>query len=224
MTTRCEKSSPVRPNVSASVGLVGRRGARLRIGVLAAALAVTVAGCGGGSDLTAQQWTDQMCGAVFPFVQTVTHPPAPARNPATTARDLTGYVERSTGTLDGTLDSLDRLGPAPVDDGQAVADQLRDSLTGIRAAYAESQKRLNALPTGDPAALTRQLPVALEPVSRLQGNTRLLAGVTGNPELAAAVGASAACRRLGTVSQPAGAAPTPAGGTPGKPEGEGGGN
>ncbi|MBW0106930.1 hypothetical protein, partial [Pseudonocardia sp. KRD291] len=167
---------------------------RARVIGFAAVLAVTVAGCG-GSDMTAEQWTDQMCGAVLPFVRTATTPPPAGADPAATTRGISDYLGRSAGALDGTLDTLARLGPAPVDDGEAVGARLRDSLTEIRTAFTDSKTRVDALDTNDPAALEQGLPEALSPVSRLQSDTAL-AGLTSDPELSAASQSSANCRSL----------------------------
>lgn len=198
----------------------GARG-RIRVSGVVAAVAVTVAGCG-GSGITAEQWTDQMCGAVLPFVQTATTPPAAAADPAATTRGISDYLGRSTTALDGTLDTLQRLGAAPVDDGEAVSTRLRDSLTEIRTAFATSKSQVDALDTGDPAALAQRLPEALAPVSRLQSDTAL-AGLTSNAELSAASQSSANCRRLGEVSRAASASASPAPEAPAPANGEGGG-
>lgn len=195
---------------------------RIRVSGLVATLAVTIAGCG-GPGLTAEQWTDQMCAAVLPFVQTATTPPPPAADPAATTRGISDYLGRSTTALDGTLERLGGLGAAPVDDGEAVSTRLRDSLTGIRTAFATSKTQIDALDTGDPATLEQKLPQALAPVSRLQSDTAL-AGLTSNAELSAASESSATCRQLREVSGAASAGANPPPGVPAKPNGEGGGN
>lgn len=195
---------------------------RIRVGGIVMAVAVTVAGCG-GPDLTAEQWTDQMCAAVLPFVQTATTPPPTAADPAATTRGISDYLGRSTTALDGTLETLTGLGPAPVDDGEAVSTRLRNSLTGIRTAFATSKTQVDALDTNDPGTLQQKLPQALAPVSRLQSDTAL-AGLTSNAELSAASAKSANCRRLGEVSRASSAGATPVPATPAPPNGEGGGN
>lgn len=195
---------------------------RIRVIGFAAVLAVTVAGCG-GSDMTAEQWTDQMCGAVLPFVRTATTPPPPGADPAATTRGISDYLGRSTTALDGTLDTLARLGAAPVDDGEGVSTRLRDSLTGIRTAFDASKTKVDALDTNDPAALKQKLPEALAPVGRLQSDTAL-AGLTSDPQLSAASQSSANCRQLGEVSRAASAGASPGPEAPGGANGEGGGS
>lgn len=204
------------------MGADQRASGRIRASGIVAALAVTVAGCGGPGP-TAEQWTDQMCAAVLPFVRTATTPPPTAADPAATTRGISDYLGRSTSALDGTLEKLQGLGAAPVDDGDVVSTRLRDSLTGIRTAFATSKAQVDALDTSDPATLRQKLPQALAPVSRLQSDTAL-AGLTSNAELSAASQSSANCRALREVSRAAsaGAAPAPAG--PATPDGEGGGN
>lgn len=198
-------------------------GPLVRVGGVVAALALTVAGCG-GSGVTPEQWTDQMCGAVLPFVHTATTPPPSSSDPAARTRGISEYLGRSTTALDETLGTLQRLGAAPVDDGEAVSTRLRDSLTGIRAAFATSKKQVDALDTRDPAALDQTLPRALAPVSGLGDATSPLAGLTTSPELSEAVQSSANCRRLGEASRAPGAGTSRAPAAPGGTDGEGGGN
>lgn len=201
--------------------MAARRGAGrlVRLGGAVAALAVAATGCG-GPDMTAEQWTDQMCGAVLPFVRTVTTPPPPTPDLAARTREISGYLGRATEALDVTLGTLQQLGPAPVEDGERVSTGLQDSLKGIRTAFATSRTRVDALDTSNPAALQRTLPEALAPVSRLQDASGPVAGVTSNPELSAAARGSANCQALNQVSQAA----RNASGAPAAPGGEGGGN
>ncbi|MDQ4116782.1 MAG: hypothetical protein M3235_07425, partial [Actinomycetota bacterium] len=128
----------------------GRR-ATAALGLVLASAAL--AGCGGGTDLTADQWTDRMCAAVLPFVRTATTPPPRGADPVATAAGISGYLGRTVEALDGTLGSLDQLGPAPVDDGDAVAAGLRTGLTDVRTAFATSRTQVDALDKSDPAEL-----------------------------------------------------------------------
>lgn len=178
----------------------GRAGALARLGGLAA-VTIAVAGCGSG--VTAEQWTDQMCGAVLPFVRTATTPPTQGADPVATTREVRAYLDRTTTALDGTLDTLERLGPAPVDDGAGVSGGLRDSLTGVRTAFASAKARVDALDTSDPATLTPKLREAVAPISRLGDASAPVAGLTSKPELSAAAQVSANCRSLNEVSQAA---------------------
>ncbi|MDN5920512.1 MAG: hypothetical protein L0I76_36350 [Pseudonocardia sp.] len=197
-------------------------GGRVRVSGVVAVLALAVAGCG-GSGPTAERWTDQMCGAVLPFVRTATTPPPPGADPAATSRGISDYLGRSTTALDGTLETLQRLGAAPVDDGEAVGTRLRDSLTEIRTAFATAKTRVDALDTNDPAALQQELTEALAPVSRLQTDSAL-AGLTSDPELSTASQSSANCGQLGEVSRAASSGASPAPAAPGAADGEGGGS
>lgn len=205
---------------------MGRRSpGRRSVAALLLASAV-LAGCG-GPDLTAEQWTDQMCGAVLPFVRTATTPPGEAADPAATADGISAYLGRSVQALDGTLGSLERLGPAPVDDGEAIATGLRTGLTDVRTAFATSATQVDALDRSNPADVERRLPEALAPVARLGNATGPLAGVAGNPQLGAASRSSANCRDLGAVSRAARGTPTGPDAAPGPPAadtGQAGGN
>ncbi|TCK27109.1 hypothetical protein [Pseudonocardia endophytica] len=206
---------------------MGRRSpARRSVASLGLLLAVaTLVGC--GSDVTADQWTDRMCSAVLPFVRTATTPPQQAADPGTTADGISDYLGRTVSALDTTMTSLQELGPAPVDDGEAIANQLRGGLDGIRAAFSNARTQVDAL-RGKPAAdIERGLPAALAPVARLGDTTGPLANVTRDPQLGAASRNSANCRDLGSVSraaQGASAGPDAAPAPPAADTGQAGGN
>lgn len=166
------------------------------------ATAALLAGCG-SSGPSAQEWTDQACGAVLPFVQVAVAVPPAEDDPAERVRVIGDYLTRTTSTLDRTLGDLDRLGPAPVDDGDRLAADVQGGLGEIRSAFAGARDRVAALDPADPDAVERGLPEALEPVSRLGGTAGPLSRVTANPELATAFRASPRCTELGGLSDQA---------------------
>lgn len=193
--------------------------------VVGAVLALALlAGCG-ASGPTTQEWTDEMCAAVVPFVRTAVDAPESGTGADERLRAISDYLGRTTEALDRTLGDLDRLGPAPVDDGEALAAGLAGGLGEVRSAFSGAKGRVDALDPADPAAVERDLPGALEPVARLGSTTDPLAQVTGNPELAAAFRASTTCGELTRVSgteapqQPNGPTAAP----PNGPDEEGGG-
>ncbi|MBC3194143.1 hypothetical protein H7X46_24115 [Pseudonocardia sp. C8] len=163
--------------------------------VLAAWSALLLAGCG-SSGPTPQEWTDATCTAVLPFVRTAVEGPGLAPGADARQRALGDYLGRTTEALDRTLGDLDRLGPAPVDDGDVLAGNLAGGFGELRSAFSTAKGRVDALDPADPAAVERGLPGALEPVSRLGSVTGPLAHVTGNPDLAAAFRASPPCTDL----------------------------
>lgn len=182
-----------------------------------------LAGCG-ASGPTAQEWTDRACGAVLPFVRTVVAVPSAEPDPAARVRGIGDYLARTTSELDRTLGDLDRLGPAPVDDGERVATDVQGGLGELRSAFAVARDRVTALDPARPDAAERGLRQALEPVSRIGSTSGPLARVTDDPGLADAFRDSPTCREFRTLAAPA--PPPPDGATgvapTGRP-GEGGG-
>lgn len=169
--------------------------------VLAAGLAAVavLAGCGAPGP-SPQEWTGRMCGAVLPFVRTAVAVPPLDADPAARLGGIGDYLGRTTASLDRTLGDLDRLGAAPVDDGERVAADLQGGLGEIRSAFSGARTRVQALDPADPAAVERGLPDALEPVSRLGDTTGPLSRVAAVPGLAEAFRASAPCGEIAAAS------------------------
>ncbi|MFC4461131.1 hypothetical protein ACFO4M_22335 [Pseudonocardia nematodicida] len=161
-----------------------------------------LAGCGAPGP-TPQEWTDGMCDAVLPFVRTAVTAPEPGAGTAEQLRGIGDYLDRTTDALDRTLGDLDRLGPAPVENGEAVSTGMQGGLGEIRSAFSGARERVGALDPADEAAVQRDLPAALEPLSQLGSTTGPLEPVTGDPELAAAFEASAPCGELDRISEEA---------------------
>ncbi|MEJ8278977.1 hypothetical protein [Pseudonocardia spirodelae] len=176
------------------------------LGALLAVPVALLAGCGPAGP-TVEQWTDSMCGAVLPFVRTAVATPAESTDPAERLRTLSDYLARTTAAADGALGDLDRLGPAPVDDGDALAARLQGGLGEIRSAFSGARTRVEAIDAADPAAVARDLPAAVAPLGALNGTTGPLDQVTGNPEIAAAFRASAVCGELSRAAEQARATP-----------------
>lgn len=190
---------------------------------LLVAPAVLLAGCAPAGP-TVEQWTESMCAAVLPFVRTAVDVPGATPDPAQRLRTLSDYLTRTTQAADGALGDLDRLGPAPVDDGAALSARLQDGLGEIRSAFSGARSRVDAIDPADPAAVQRDLPAALEPLARLGGTTGPLDEATGNPAIASAFQASTTCTDLTRSAEQARATPptsTPAT-TPNGSNGEGG--
>lgn len=190
---------------------------------LLVAPAVLLAGCG-PSGPTVEQWTESMCAAVLPFVRTAVETPGETPDPAQRLRVLSDYLTRTTQAADGALGDLDRLGPAPVDDGDALSARLQSGLGEIRSAFSGARSRVDAIDPADPAAVQRDLPAALEPLARLGGTTGPLDEVTGNPAIASAFRASTTCTDLTRSAEQARATPPPGApaADPNGPTGEGG--
>ncbi|MBP2364408.1 hypothetical protein [Pseudonocardia parietis] len=200
------------------------RSGRITGAVTAAVAAALLAGCG-ASGPTPQVWTDEMCTAVLPFVRTAVGTPEAGSGTDERLRAISDYLGRTTTALDRTLGDLDRLGPAPVDDGEALTARLAGGLGEVRSAFSGARGRVDALDPADPAAAERDLPAALDPVARLGSATDPLNQVTGDPELAAAFRTSATC---GELTRLAGTTPTdppngPGVASPNGVDGEGGG-
>ncbi|GEL18255.1 hypothetical protein [Pseudonocardia asaccharolytica] len=168
---------------------------------LAACAAFLAAGCstltGGSPQADPVAWVDSVCGATLPFNDAATATPnLQFSDPAAAVQSLSGYLE-STGTaVQGTLDSLDAVGPSPIEGGDAAVEQLQSLLTGVKQAFDTTRTTLGSVDTSSPETLTATLPAALAPMEDLRRLVEGTAALEVSPEFRAAAEQASNCRKM----------------------------
>jgi hypothetical protein len=176
-------------------------------GVLAPTLALVVAaGCGGGgADADAVAWTDEVCVALTGFTQAVTAQPQIDRaDPVAAVDALRDYFASTSAALQTSINELDRVGNAPVEGGDAYADQLRENMRQMRASFDASAAQLADVDTSSPASVTAALPAAVAPLQELGDLADPTEGLPADGELRAAFEEAPHCQQLRAESPPAG--------------------
>lgn len=200
--------------------LTTRRGAALGV---ALAVAVLVGGCaqavqgsanpvstaepGGaaGTPVPAPQvravaWIDDVCGAVLRFTHAVTVPPDLAGpDPGSVTQNLGGFLSSASTAAQGSLDALARVGPSPVEGGDAVVQRLSGTLGAVKTSLDGVRARLAALDLNDPAGLSTALPDALAPLQQLSEVSDPELVLRSNPELERAAEQAPNCRQVRTA-------------------------
>ncbi|WP_214367441.1 hypothetical protein [Pseudonocardia sp. H11422] len=171
----------------------------VRVATLLGAL-IVVAGCSSGAGSAPQgdavRWADDMCGAVQQYTEIASNPPVlDSADPAAALRGFSDYLARSGTALQGSLDELGRLGPSPVEGGDAVVADLTGTLTRFKSSFESARIQIDAVDPSDRQAVN----AAVGPLVELQSLPSPAAGLEANPEMHSAALQAPNCRKGGTT-------------------------
>jgi|tagenome__1003787_1003787.scaffolds.fasta_scaffold20206066_1 hypothetical protein len=148
-------------------------------------------------------WTDSVCGALVPVAESLMNPPGldPTALDATREAYVT-YLARAQGAADKAVQDVAAAGPAPVDDGQQVAEEVRDQLTDLRDDLGDARTQLEQADANDATTIGQAVVAAGNVVGAVGNNAQALSALDGNPRLDAAFEQAQSCQRLRTVQTP----------------------
>jgi hypothetical protein len=203
------------PSTEGGFMIMQLRGA---LAATAATAALALAGCGadtapatptGAAAPTVQPqeqtiaWTDTVCGALVPITESLMNPPGLDPTALAATRDAyVTYLTRAQGAADTALQDVTTAGPAPVDDGQQVADEVQKQLTDLRDDLADARTQLEQADVNDATAIGQAVVAAGNVVGAVGNNAQALSALDGNPRLDAAFEQAPSCQRLRTVQTP----------------------
>jgi hypothetical protein len=184
-----------------------RRRARPPV-LLVLAAATLLAGCGGGPPpgppptappppATPQAWTDAVCGALVPVVARLTAAPGfDLGAPDATRTAYLTYLDEGLAVTDRARTEIAAAGPAPVPDGDVIAEQVRGHVADLRADLAEARDQVQRTDTGSAVAFGRALVGVTRVVGALLNGAEVAGTVNRDPTLEAAYAASPSCAQL----------------------------
>jgi hypothetical protein len=172
--------------------------------VLGAAL---LAGCGGTSPApspaappppaTPQAWTDAVCAALVPVVARLTAAPGfDLGAPEATRQAYLTYLDEGLAVTDRARTEIAAAGPAPVPDGDVIAEQVRGHVADLRADLAEARDQVQRTDMGSAVAFGRALVGVTRVVGALLNGAEVAGTVNRDPTLEAAYAASPSCAQL----------------------------
>jgi hypothetical protein len=188
--------------------------------VLSAAVGLALAACGQetapaptpvtppAADSTAVseqtvQWTDSVCGALVPVAESLASPPGfDLTAPAATRDAYLAYLTQAQAATDQALDGITAAGPAPVDDGEQVTEEVRSDVTELRDDLADARTQLEQADADNPAAIGSSVLAAGNIVGAVANNAQALSALDGNPRLDAAFEQAESCQRLRAIQTP----------------------
>jgi hypothetical protein len=188
--------------------------------VLTAAVGLALAGCGQETALAttpatapaaeptavseqAVQWTDSVCGALVPVTESLANSPGFDLTAPAASRDAyLAYLAQAQAATDRALENIAAAGPAPVDGGQQVTEEVRSDVTELRDDLADARTQLEQADANDPAAIGASVVAAGNIVGAVANNAQALSVLDGNPRLDAAFEQAQSCQRLRAVQTP----------------------
>ncbi len=178
------------------------------------AAAALLAGCGGGPPpgppptappppATPQAWTDAVCGALVPVVARLTAAPGfDLGAPDATRQAYLTYLDEGLAVTDRARTEIAAAGPAPVPDGDVIAEQVRGHVADLRADLAEARDQVQRTDTGSAVAFGRALVGVTRVVGALLNGAEVAGTVNRDPTLQAAYAASPSCAALQRSGRP----------------------
>jgi hypothetical protein len=171
------------------------------------AAAALLAGCGGApppgpppaapAPVTPQAWTDAVCGALVPVVARLTAAPGfDLGAPDATRQAYLTYLDAGLAATDRARTEIAAAGPAPVPDGDVIAEQVRGHVADLRADLAEARDQVQRTDTGSAVAFGRALVGVTRVVGALLNGAEVAGTVNRDPTLEAAYAASPSCAQL----------------------------
>ncbi len=187
------------------------RARRVLLTVLVAAL---VSGCGGVApapptptappptptgtpEERALAWTESVCTAVVPVVARLAAAPAVRFDaPEATRQEYLTYLADGIATTDRARAALAAAGPAPVTDGDALAEQVRGNVADLRADLVDARAQVERTDPGSAAALARVLVGGSNLVGALLEGAQVAGTINRDPALREAYDRAPSCGRL----------------------------
>jgi hypothetical protein len=134
----------------------------VRLAAVALGVLLLVSGCGGNGEPEGREpgeWVADVCGAVTSWVDGVQEESTALGETAQDAEDLEQARDQFVDFFDQVIDRTDRMlaeideaGTPAVEEGEAIAEDLRSTLAPIQDAFEDARAEAEELPTDDPAA------------------------------------------------------------------------
>jgi hypothetical protein len=183
-----------------------------------------LAGCGGSAPPapppaapapppTPEAWTESVCAALVPVVARLTAAPGfDLAAPEATRQAYLTYLDEGLAATDRARAELAAAGPAPVPDGDVIAEQVRGDVADLRTDLAEARDQVQRTDTGSAVAFGRALVGVTRVVGALLNGAEVAGTINRNPTLEAAYEASPSCAQLQRAGAPATPPPAPSAG------------
>jgi len=145
----------------------------------------------------AVDWTDSVCGALVPVVETLADPPEfDITLPAFVRDAYAAYLAQAQSAADRALADVTAAGAAPVEGGEGIAEEVRGDVLELRDNLADARSQLKQVGGGDASAVSDSVTTASNMAEAIANRAQALTAIDGNPRLDAALAQAESCERL----------------------------
>jgi hypothetical protein len=152
-------------------------------------------------------WTESVCAALVPVVAHLTAaPPLDLNAPEQTRQAYLTYLGDGVAVTDRARDALVGAGPAPVPNGDAIAEQVRGEVADLRAHIVDARDQVQRSDPGSAVAVGRALVSGTNLIGALLNGAQVAGTINRDPTLHAAYDSAPSCQQLqrsGATAAPA---------------------
>jgi hypothetical protein len=158
----------------------------------------------------AQVWTETVCGALDPVIGHLAAPPAfEVKQPLATQQAYGAYLAEGLARTDAARAAIAAAGPAPVANGDQIAEQVRGNVADLRANLVEAKAEIDRTDPGDTGSLGHTLVGATGVIGALLNGAQVARTLHSDPVLGDAYDRSPTCAQLRPSTPGRTSAPTP---------------
>lgn len=158
----------------------------------------------GTADSESVAWTDRVCTALLPAVETLrTPPPVDVTDPAAAQSTYRDYLREAESRAEAAEQEIESAGAPPVDGGEQLAQDVREQVADLRADVAEALRQVDAADAGNPVAVGQAVAVGGNVLGALGNQVQAVGALTADPELRNAFEQAPACADLRSAGAPA---------------------
>jgi hypothetical protein len=155
-----------------------------------------------GTDTVA--WTDRICTALLPVVETLrTPPPVDVTDPAAAQGAYRDYLAEAQSRAETAQQEVTAAGAPPVDGGEELAQDVQQQVEDLQEDVTEARRQIDAADPGNPIDIGQAVVVGGNVLGAIGNNVQAVGTLTTDSELSNAFDAAPACadlRRAGTPS------------------------
>ncbi len=145
----------------------------------------------------AVDWTNSVCSALVPVVETLADPPEFDITLPAFARDAyAAYLAQAQTAADRALADVTAAGTAPVEGGESIAEEVRSDILELRDDLADARSQLEQVGADDASAVSGSVTTASNMAGAVANSAQALHAIDGNPLLDAAFAQAESCERL----------------------------
>lgn len=148
-------------------------------------------------------WTDRICTALLPVVETLrTPPPIDVTDPAAAQRAYSNYLAEARSRAETAEQEVRAAGAPPADGGEELAQDVQEQVADLREDVTEAGRQIDVADPGNPVAIGQAVAAGGNVLGALGNNVQAIGALTAEPELRNAFELAPSCGELRSAGDP----------------------